>query len=220
MRVAIYARVSTDRGEQNPEVQIEALKRYIHARDWPVAWVYVDNMSGAKRDRPALSSLIDDVKNGVHEIDAVAIVKLDRLARSTQHLLELSSFFEEHGVDLIVKDQAIDTTTPAGRLMFTVLGAIAEFERDLISERTKAGLEHARNCGKTLGRPRLVDSITHKTRQKRVRFLRALESVNSGRLSVKAAAKEQRVSRTTLRRYVARERGEANAVRGIRTRED
>lgn len=150
MRVAIYARVSTDRGEQDPEVQISALTRWLEAQSHEVSEVYTDLVSGSKRSRPALDSLLSDVPG---KFDAVAVVKLDRLARSTKDLIEIAGQLEAEGVDLMVKDQQIDTSTPAGKLMFHVLGAIAEFERDLIIERTKAGLEHARNRGVRLGRP-------------------------------------------------------------------
>ena len=90
------------------------------------------------------------------EVDTVVVVKLDRLARSTRHLCELAEELESLSVALVVLDQAIDTTTPSGRLLFTVLAAVASFERDLIVERTRAGLEAAKRRGKKLGRPRKV----------------------------------------------------------------
>ena len=163
MRVAIYARVSTDRGEQNPEVQLYALRRWLEALGHEVAGEFVDRMSGTKRDRPELQQLLDRaaglwpvapfVPPEALRFDAVAVVKLDRLARSTKDLIEIAELLERAEVDLLVKDQAIDTSTPAGKLMFHVLAAIAEFERDLIAERTRAGLDHARAQGVRLGRP-------------------------------------------------------------------
>jgi DNA invertase Pin-like site-specific DNA recombinase len=92
------------------------------------------------------------------QVDVVVIVKLDRLARSTHHLLSMAKEFESLGVDLVAIDQAVDTTTPAGRLLFHMLGAIAEFERDLIRERVIAGVRRARALGKHLGRPRVHHS--------------------------------------------------------------
>jgi DNA invertase Pin-like site-specific DNA recombinase len=117
--------------------------------------VYVDiGVSGAKAKRPALDRLRADAMQ--RRFDIVAVVKLDRLARSVHHLTTLGQEFEALGVDLVVLDQAIDTTTPSGKLLFHVLGSIAEFERDLIRERTRAGLAAAKRRGKTLGRPRVI----------------------------------------------------------------
>jgi DNA invertase Pin-like site-specific DNA recombinase len=156
MRVAIYARVS--REDQRLEVQTEALESWLRATGHEPVVRYVDKVSGATRSRHELDSMMEavvrDRSQRPGEFEAIAIVKLDRLARSTQHLLELASTLEASGVDLMVKDQAIDTSTPAGKLMFHILGAVAEFERDLISERTKAGLEAARKRGAKIGRPR------------------------------------------------------------------
>jgi DNA invertase Pin-like site-specific DNA recombinase len=152
-RIALYARVSTT--DQHPEVQLNALRAYAGARSLEVAEVYVDvGVSGAKAKRPALDRLRADAMR--RRFDIVAVVKLDRLARSVHHLTTLGQEFEALGVDLVVLDQAIDTTTPSGKLLFHVLGSIAEFERDLIRERTRAGLAAAKRRGKTLGRPRVI----------------------------------------------------------------
>ncbi len=139
-RIAIYARVSTT--DQHPEAQLNALHAYAEARSLEVAEVYVDvGVSGAKSKRPALDRLRADAMR--RRFDIVAVVKLDRLARSVHHLTTLGQEFEALGVDLVVLDQAIDTTTPSGKRLFHVLGSIAEFERDLIRERTRAGLAAA-----------------------------------------------------------------------------
>ena len=152
-RIALYARVSTT--DQHPEIQLNALRTYAEARSLEVAEVYVDvGVSGAKAKRPALDRLRADAMR--RHFDIVAVVKLDRLARSVHHLTTLGQEFEALGVDLVVLDQAIDTTTPSGKLLFHVLGSIAEFERDLIRERTRAGLAAAKRRGKTLGRPRVI----------------------------------------------------------------
>src|SRR5262245_6076065 len=133
-RAALYARVSTS--DQTPATQLEALRAFGTARGWRTA-EYVDHgVSGAKERRPGLDGLLAAVR--ARRVDVVACVKLDRLARSTRHLVTLAADLEALGVDLVVLDQAIDTTTPSGRLMFHVLAAIAEFERDLIRDRVVA----------------------------------------------------------------------------------
>lgn len=153
--VAIYARVSTDRGEQDPQVQVDALKRWVEANGNTVGKVYVDHISGRAKTRPALDNLLADLEAGIHGLEAIAVVKLDRLGRSVRNLIQLVTSFEEMGVDLMVKDQQIDTSTGSGKLLFHILGAMAEFERDLISERTKAGMAYARDHkGVKLGRKR------------------------------------------------------------------
>lgn len=149
MRAALYARVSTQ--DQHPAAQLAPLRAHATARGW-TAQEFVDHgVSGAKASRPALDALMTAARR--RDVDAVVCSKLDRLARSTRHLLELAEEFQALGVALVVLDQSIDTSTPAGRLLFTVLGAIAEFERDLIRERTLAGLAAARARGSVPGRP-------------------------------------------------------------------
>jgi len=153
-RCAIYARVST--ADQTCENQLLELRRFAVARGWePVE--YVDaGVSGTKEKRPALDELMAAVRG--RKVDVVACVKLDRLARSVHHLVAMVRELEVLGVDLVVLDQAIDTTTPAGRLLFHVLAAISEFERDLIRDRVLAGMRRARLQGVRIGRPRaLVD---------------------------------------------------------------
>jgi DNA invertase Pin-like site-specific DNA recombinase len=164
--VALYARVSTT--DQHPEIQLHALRQYAERRGLVIAEEYVDaGVSGANDRRPALDALMEDAK--LRRFDMLAITKLDRLARSVGHLTDLSRELAALGIDLVVLDQSIDTSTPAGRLLFNVLGSIAEFERDLIRERTLAGLRAARDRGVRLGRPTVLD---HK-KLKRVRRLRA-----------------------------------------------
>ena len=149
-RAALYARVSTQ--DQTPDMQLDALRAFAEARGW-VAHEFVDHgVSGAKERRPALDGLLAAART--RKVDVVVCTKLDRLARSTHHLVTLAKELESLGVDLVVLDQAIDTTTPAGRLLFHVLAAIAEFERDLIRDRVIAGLRRAKAHGKRLGRPR------------------------------------------------------------------
>src|SRR5262245_30059939 len=152
-RIALYARVSTP--EQTVDPQIDGLRQYASARGLEVAREYVDHgVSGARARRPALDELLADARR--RRFDALAVVKLDRLARSVRHLTTLAADLEALGVDLVVLDQAIDTSTSTGRLLFHVLGAIAEFERDLIRERVAAGMRAARRRGARIGRPRVL----------------------------------------------------------------
>jgi len=142
----LYTRVST--GEQRVEPQLHVLRSYAEARGLEVAGEYLDEgISGAKDRRPALDRLVADARR--RSFDVVACMKLDRLARSVHDLTSLAREFQTLGIDLVVLDQAIDTSTPAGRLLFHVLGSIAEFERDLIRERTVAGMTSAKRKGAT-----------------------------------------------------------------------
>jgi DNA invertase Pin-like site-specific DNA recombinase len=150
--IALYARVSTS--EQNPDAQLIRLRAYARDRG-AVALEFTDKASGATRKRPALEALLEAARR--REVSAVVVVKLDRVARSVAHLAELGEELRALEVALVVLDQAIDTATPSGRLLFNVLGSIAEFERDLIRERTRDGLEAARRRGSRLGRPPALD---------------------------------------------------------------
>lgn len=154
MRVALYARVST--ADQDPETQLQALREYCRRREnWRVVGEYVERgVSGAKDWRPRLDELLRDA--AVKEFDCVLVWKFDRFARSVQHLLESLKHFQSLGIDFVSVTESIDTTTAMGRMVFTFLGAIAEFERALMLERTRAGMDRARAQGKHIGRPRRV----------------------------------------------------------------
>jgi DNA invertase Pin-like site-specific DNA recombinase len=150
MRAAIYARVSTF--DQEPENQLQELRRYCEARAWTVV-EYVDRgVSGAKDRRPALDQLLTDAKR--RKFDVLVCWRLDRLGRNLRHLILLLDELNALGVAFVSLAEGIDATTPAGRLQLHVLGAIAEFERARIAERVVAGLHRARAQGKTLGRPK------------------------------------------------------------------
>jgi DNA invertase Pin-like site-specific DNA recombinase len=150
-RAAIYVRVSTT--EQETALQETELQEYCQRRGWE-SIVYRDRgQSGAKQDRPALNSLLSDLRK--RKIDIILIWSLDRLARSLRHLLAISEECRLMGVDLVSLRQNIDTTLPAGRLTFQILGAVAEFERELLRTRVKAGMAQARRAGKRIGRPAL-----------------------------------------------------------------
>jgi len=138
---AIYVRVSTD--EQNPEHQIDALKKYCFQQDFNVFKVYQDIVSGTKDSRPALNEMMFDMRKGL--FDTIVIYKLDRLGRSLKHLITICEEFHNKNITLVVTTQNIDTSTASGKLLFNILGSVAEFERELISERTKLGQKKNRD---------------------------------------------------------------------------
>lgn len=144
MKVAIYCRVSTE--EQDVGKQEVELKEFCARKSYEVVDVYTDVISGTKDSRPGLDQLMKDAYQ--KKFDAVIVWKIDRLGRSLQHLLKIMNDFKLYHIDLISVTQMIDTTTPQGKLMFNFFGMIAEFERELISERTKLGLKRAKNVGK------------------------------------------------------------------------
>jgi len=142
MSVVAYARVSTI--DQNPELQFDALKKAGAEK------IFTDSASGTDRERPALAACLDFLRRG----DVLLFWKLDRLARSTVHLGQIAETCRTRGVDLKCLTQPIDTTTPTGKLMFHILACFAEFERDIIVERTMAGLAAARARGRVGGYPK------------------------------------------------------------------
>ena len=144
MKVAIYARVSTD--DQFAEKQVDALKDYCSRMSYDVFDVYVDVISGTSTSRPEFNRLLSDMRS--YKFNCVAVTKLDRLGRSLQHLLSLIDEFKRKSVNFIAVTQNLDTTSATGTLLFHVMGAFAEFERNIISERTKEGLKKAKNVGK------------------------------------------------------------------------
>jgi DNA invertase Pin-like site-specific DNA recombinase len=154
MRAAVYARVSKNNG-QSPEMQLRDFGEYCTRRGWTVAGEYVDEgISGAKDSRPELDRLMADAHR--RRFDVVVVWKFDRFARSVSHLLRALETFQSLGIEFVSLTEGVDTSTPAGKMIFTVLGAVAELERSLIAERVKAGLRNARAKGKQLGRPRKV----------------------------------------------------------------
>ncbi len=148
-RVGIYARVSSNR--QCPESQLLPLREYATARGFEIVSEYVDVISGSKDSRPELARLMADAQK--RRLDAVVVWKFDRFARSTRHLVTALEQFNALGVDFISLSEAIDTSCPMGRMVFTVLAAVAELELSLIRERVVMGLERAKAQGKVLGRP-------------------------------------------------------------------
>lgn len=154
MRVAIYARVSTTNG-QSPEMQLSDLREYVSRRGWEVFAEYVDNgVSGAKESRPELNRLMADAHR--RHFDVVLCWKIDRFGRSLKHLVNALADLDSYGIAFVSLRDNLDLSTPSGRLMFQIIGAMAEFERSLIQERVRAGLRNAKLRGKTLGRPPLA----------------------------------------------------------------
>src|SRR5271165_6448307 len=151
-RVPLYARVSTLNG-QDPEMQLSELREYASRRGWSITREYVDSgVSGSKESRPELNQLMADAHR--RKFDAVLVWKIDRFGRSLKHLVNALADLCAYGVAFISFRDNLDLSTPSGRLMFQIIGAMAEFERSLIQERVRAGLRNARSKGKKFGRPR------------------------------------------------------------------
>ncbi|MGD0818056.1 MAG: recombinase family protein [Methanomassiliicoccales archaeon] len=151
IRVALYARVSRADKDQEPENQLRKLREYASRHDWDIYAEFHDYVSGAASVKPTLEKMLREGR--ARHYNAILIVRLDRLARSAKQLLTMLEDLDRFGVTLVCSDQQIDTNNAMGKLLFTVLGAIAELELELISERTKDGLARAKAQGKRLGRP-------------------------------------------------------------------
>jgi DNA invertase Pin-like site-specific DNA recombinase len=186
-RVAIYARVSTT--DQTCENQLRDLRDYCRARAWQEVAEYIDEgASGTTDRRPALDRLMTTVK--ARRVDVVVVAAFDRFSRSVRHLVETLEHFRHLRIEFISLREQIDTGSPIGQALFTIIAAIAELERTLLVERVKAGLRRARAQGKHLGRPLLrVDPV-------------AFDRVLSRRLPHRAAAKELGISPTSFRRLL------------------
>ena len=175
-----YARVSTD--EQNLDLQVDALKSAGCGR------IFQDQCSGSIDDRSGLSELLKFVREG----DVLVVWKLDRLGRSLKHLIRTVDELQARGVGFKSLQEAIDTTTPGGKLVFHVFAALAEFERDLIKERTKAGLESAKARGRIGGRPKAMDPT-------KVRLAQAM--LKEPGTPIEVICRTLQVSKSTLYRY-------------------
>jgi DNA invertase Pin-like site-specific DNA recombinase len=151
-KAAIYTRVSTT--DQHPEMQEAELVEYVKRRGWSLYKEYSDKgVSGAVERRPGLDALLEDCRR--KKIDIVVVWKFDRFARSLKQLLNALELFRTLGIGFVSCTEAIDTSLPHGEMLFQIIGAIAQWERSLIVERVRAGLQHARSQGKRLGRPPL-----------------------------------------------------------------
>jgi DNA invertase Pin-like site-specific DNA recombinase len=186
-KVAIYTRVSTD--EQKTDMQLMDLKEYVNRRGYEVFNFYEDIISGAAKERKALDQLMDDAKK--RKFDIVLVWKFDRFARSITMLVNALALFQELGIDFISYKENIDTTTSMGKLIFTINSAYAEFERDMIRDRVKAGVKAKRekNNGKW-GRSNVADTIQTKIQ----------ELISQG-VSIRNVAKQLEVSKGTVMKY-------------------
>jgi DNA invertase Pin-like site-specific DNA recombinase len=185
LRAAIYARVST--GKQERDMQLRECRAHCRRAGWALAGEYTDTASGAKRERPGLDDLMALCRR--RRVDLVVIWKLDRLSRSLADLLGTAEELKALGIDLVSLHDQIDTTTPTGKALFQLVGVFAEFERGILRERVRAGLQAARARGARLGRPP-VDP-------KRVKAARVL--MKQG-LSLRRAAKKIGMGAATLSR--------------------
>jgi DNA invertase Pin-like site-specific DNA recombinase len=189
-KVALYARVSTD--GQTTENQLQELRRVADQNGWQIAQEFVDHgISGSKgRDqRPAFDGMCKGVVR--KEFDLVMTWSVDRLGRSLQHLVTFLDELHSKKVDLFLHQQGIDTTTPAGKMMFQMLGVFAEFERAMIKERINAGLARARAQGKNLGRPKVSLAVENK--------IKKLRATGKG---IRKIASELSVGVSTVKRIV------------------
>ena len=185
MKIALYARVSTD--SQDPEVQLVALRAHVAQRGWQIATEFVDRgVSGTMGRRPALDRLMKAVWAG--QFQAILVWRFDRFARSVKHLVAALETFCSLNVGFISLQEQLDTSTPIGQAMFTIIGAMAQLERDIIRERVVSGLDRARLRGARLGRPRV-----------QVELHMICQLYQEG-LSLGAIAGRLRCSRATLRR--------------------
>jgi DNA invertase Pin-like site-specific DNA recombinase len=191
MRAALYARVSTTGQGQDVGLQLEELRQVAAQRGWRIVSEYVDEgVSGSKTTRPGLDRMLADAQAG--KLDLVAVWKLDRLGRSLQHILGVLDQFTAQGIAFVsLRDAGLDTTTPAGRLFTSIIGAFAEFERGLIQERVVAGVRRAQAAGTHCGRPR------KQVEDKTLKAARALIEQGWG---LKSVSKAVGIQRDTLRR--------------------
>lgn len=187
-KAALYARVSTNNGSQDTGVQLLQLRRYCAQRGWCIYKEYIDHISGAKEQRAGFQAMMADARQ--RKIDTVLVWKFDRFARSTKALITALEEFSTLDIDFISFSEQVDTSTPMGKAMFTMISAIAEFERSLIAERVSAGLARARERGVRIGRPRAGFDVN-----------RALILKSEGR-SWAELAKSLKVSSSTLRRTI------------------
>jgi DNA invertase Pin-like site-specific DNA recombinase len=188
VKVALYARVSTE--GQDPEVQLSALRSHVAQRGWEIVEEFIDQgYSGAKEKRPDLDRLMQSAWGG--DFQAVLVWRFDRFARSVKHLITALEQFRTLNINFISLQEQFDTSTPIGHAMFTIIGAMAQLERDIIRERVKAGLERARARGVRLGRPSAGADPDQ------------IAALRSQGLSFREIARELHCSRSTVIRRLA-----------------
>jgi DNA invertase Pin-like site-specific DNA recombinase len=176
MKTALYARVSTNDKGQTCETQLHALREFCKARGWTIVQTYADTgVSGSKERRPQLDALMKDAKR--RRFDCVLVYKLDRFGRSTRHLINSLAEFDSLGVAFVSLSDSWDTSTPSGKLLFTVVAAMAEFERSLLVERVHSGIKRAQangiHCGRPKGEVTVIDLNAAKAKMQAGQSLRA-----------------------------------------------
>lgn len=199
-RASLYVRVSTS--SQLTDSQATELRAYARKRGWSYR-VYQDTQSGAKENRPGLEALLADARSG--KVDVVVVWSLDRLARSLKHLLDLMAEFRRLNVDFVCLKQDLDTSTPAGRLTYHVLGAVAEFERELLRVRVRAGMAEARRQGRRIGRPPLRQFTESEVR--RIHTARNEEGASLRRLATDFGSTQQTIQKILVGQFQASKKG-------------
>jgi len=203
MKIGIYARVSTK--DQDNENQIAKLRSYAGLRDWDVVDIYQDEITGRKFSRHDLDRLKQDIKKG--RVSGVLVWKLDRLGRSLRDLIDLSEFFKSHGASLIIFGSNIDTTTPEGKMFFQINGAFAEFERSLISDRTKLAYDRKKAHAKNLNQKVKWGRRSKKLSDEEISIVSELRSLGASWRSIaseinefRSVKDEELLSYSTIRR--------------------
>ncbi len=190
-RTAIYCRVSTADKGQNPDLQLIPLRDYCKARGWTVVSEYIDRgVSGAKERRPQLDKLMNMAKK--RQVDCIVVWKLDRWGRSLKHLINSLAELQSIGVSFVSYSENIDLSTPAGKMMFHVIGAMSEFERSLIVERVRAGMAVARLRGQQIGRTPTPQHVIKKV----------IDVFQAEHLSVREISKKTETPRSTVFRII------------------
>jgi DNA invertase Pin-like site-specific DNA recombinase len=188
-RTAIYARISTDETRQNPETQLLQLREYATLRGFEIVGEYIDYASGKHTERTSYKTLIDTVRK--RQVDVVLVFHYDRLARSTIELITRVEEFHRLGVDFISYQQHVDTTTDIGKLYFTMMAGLAEYESAQIGRRVKAGMARAKAQGKRISRPPLAA----RTRQQ-------IKPLRQQGVSIRKIAAQVGVSKATVQKYM------------------
>jgi DNA invertase Pin-like site-specific DNA recombinase len=187
--VAVYARVSTCNGQQDPEMQLRELRAYCERQNFSIYNEFVDYCSGGKDSRPQLNKLMKLAKQG--RFTAIIVWRFDRFSRSLRHLINSIAELEHYGVGFISLKEAVDTSSPMGKVMLALIGSMAELERDLIRERVTAGINNARAKGKTLGRPKIGQEIIAKA-----------QTMHKNGAPFRAICRQLDISERTLRKYI------------------
>ena len=186
-KVGLYGRVSTTDKGQDPELQLKDLRAYANARGWKVFGEYVDKgESGAKDRRPQLDRLMEDARK--RRIDGILVWKLDRFGRSLKSLVTTLEELRALGIQFVSYTENLDFSTPAGRAMANLIGVFAEFERDLIRERVRAGIQNAKSKGIRVGRRPLIDE----------KLLRTVRDRRDKGISIRGISKELGLSKSLV----------------------